>query len=143
RRCLASPGPYVAAAISLAIASPHLIWLYQNDWLPLNYAAARARATSGWFDHLTHPALFAIAQLFWLLPAIMITLPLLRRPYERDATKADDDDRRILAVLAFGPAITVIAGSVLSGRGLIAMWGYPLWLFLGAWIVVSLSARID
>src|SRR5215475_1341105 len=35
RRCLATPGPYLAAAICLVIVSPHLVWLYQNDWLPL------------------------------------------------------------------------------------------------------------
>jgi hypothetical protein len=143
RRHLASPGPYVAAAISLVVISPHLIWLYQNDWLPLEYAASRAKATNGLLDHLTHPGLFALAQLFWLLPVIIIALPLLRRPHERDATAADDYDRRILALLAFGPAITVIAASALSSRGLITMWGYPLWIFLGPWIVVSVSARID
>src|SRR5215510_7339603 len=48
RRQLATPGPYLAAAISLVIVSPHLIWLQQNDWLPLGYAASRAKATSGW-----------------------------------------------------------------------------------------------
>src|SRR5262249_46830725 len=83
RRQLATPGPYLAAAISLVIVSPHLIWLQQNDWLPLSYAASRAKATSGWLDHFAHPALFALVQLFWLLPAIIIALPLLRRPYER------------------------------------------------------------
>jgi 4-amino-4-deoxy-L-arabinose transferase-like glycosyltransferase len=143
RRCLATPGPYVAVAISLAIIAPHLIWLYDNHWLPLGYATARAKATSGLFDHITRPALFAFAQFFWLLPAIIISLPLFRRPYEPDATGADDYDRRILALLTFGPAITVIAASALSGRGLVTMWGYPLWLFLGPWIVVSVSSRID
>jgi hypothetical protein len=143
RRCFATPGPYLATAIGLVIISPHLIWLIENHWLPLNYAASRAKATNGFLDHFTHPALFALAQLFWLLPTIIIALPLFRRPYERDATAADDYDRRILALLAFGPAVTVIAASALSGRGLITMWGYPLWLFLGPWIVVSVSSRID
>jgi 4-amino-4-deoxy-L-arabinose transferase-like glycosyltransferase len=143
RRCLATPGPYLAAAIGLVIVAPHLAWLYENDWLPLSYAASRAKATDGLLDHFTHPALFALAQLFWLLPTIIIALPLLRRPYEPDATAADDYDRRILALLAFGPAITLIAASALSGRGLVTMWGYPLWLFLGPWIVVSVSSRID
>jgi hypothetical protein len=143
RRCLATPGPYLAAAICLVIVSPHLIWLYQNDWLPLGYAASRAKATNGLLDHLANPGVFALAQLFWLLPAIIIALPLFGRPYERDATAADDYDHRIIALLAFGPAITVIGGSAVSGRGLITMWGYPLWLFLGPWIVVSVSSRVD
>ncbi|HLK80127.1 MAG TPA: glycosyltransferase family 39 protein [Xanthobacteraceae bacterium] len=143
RRCLATPGPYLAIAICLVIISPHLVWLYLNDWLPFAYAEARAKASHGLLDHLTHPGLFALGQLFWLLPALIIALPLFRRPYERDATAADDYDRRILALLAFGPAITLISGSVFTGRGLITMWGYPLWLFLGPWIVVSASSRVD
>jgi 4-amino-4-deoxy-L-arabinose transferase-like glycosyltransferase len=134
RRCLATPGPYLAAAICLVIVSPHVIWLYQNDWLPLGYAAARAKASNGLLDHLIHPGFFALAQLFWLLPALIIALPLLR-PYERDATVADNYDRGILALLAFGPAITLIGASALSGRGLITMWGYPLCFSLdpGSW----------
>jgi Dolichyl-phosphate-mannose-protein mannosyltransferase len=143
RACLATPGPYLAAAIGLVIIAPHLIWLYDNHFLPLNYAAARAKAISGFFDHFTRPALFAVGQLFWLLPAIIISLPLLQRPYEPDATTADDYDRRILGLLTFGPAVTVIAASALTGRGLVTMWGYPLWLYLGPWIVMSVSSRVD
>src|SRR5215468_10887852 len=68
RRHLATPGPYLAVAIGIMIMAPHLIWLYQNEWLPLNYAASRAMPAEGLLGHLTHPALFALAQLFWLLP---------------------------------------------------------------------------
>jgi 4-amino-4-deoxy-L-arabinose transferase-like glycosyltransferase len=143
RAHLATPGPYLAAAIGLVIIAPHVIWLLDNNFPPLSYAAARARAMNGFFDHFTRPAFFAFAQLFWLLPAIIISLPLLQRPNERDATAADDYDRRILALLTFGPAVTVIAASAISGRGLVSMWGYPLWLFLGPWIVVSISTRVD
>ncbi len=143
RRCLATPGPYVAVAIAFAIVAPHLIWLVDNDFLPLGYVESRSAQFVGTFGHLTGPALFTIGQLFWLLPAIVISLPLLQRPRERDATTADDFDRRILVLLAFGPAITVIAASAISGRGLVTMWGYPLWLFLGPWIVVAVGSRVE
>jgi 4-amino-4-deoxy-L-arabinose transferase-like glycosyltransferase len=142
RRHLATPGPYVAAATGLAIAAPHLVWLVQNDWAPLSYVEARAKA-GGMFGHLTNPLLFAVSQAFWLVPVLFIALPLLRRPPERDATTAGDVDRRILALLAFGPIATLLAASALTGRALISMWGYPLWLFLGPYIVVSVAARID
>ena len=46
-------------------------------------------------------------------------------------------------LLAFGPAVTLLAMAVLSGRGVIAMWGYPLWLFLGLWIVLAVPVAID
>jgi 4-amino-4-deoxy-L-arabinose transferase-like glycosyltransferase len=142
RRHLATPGPYVAAAIGLAVVAPHLVWLVQNDWAPLNYVQERAKA-GGMIGHLTNPLLFAVSQAFWLVPALFIALPLLRRPPERDATTADDFDRRILALLAFGPIATLLAASALTGRALISMWGYPLWLFLGPFIVVMIGTKID
>ena len=52
------------------------------------------------------------------------------------AGKADAFDRRIVTLLAFGPAAMTVVVSAVSGRGAIAMWGYPLWLFLGLWIVL-------
>jgi hypothetical protein len=124
------------------IASPHPHLFYQNNRLRLSYAASRAGATNGLLDHFAHPGLFALGQLFSLLPANIIALPLFVRPNERDANAADDYDRRILALLVFGPAIAVIGGSAVSGGGLITIWGYPLWLFLWAWIG-SVSSRVD
>jgi hypothetical protein len=56
---------------------------------------------------------------------------------------ADAFDRRIVALLAFGPALTMIALAAVSGRGTVAMWGYPLWLFLGLWIVLTARSAID
>ncbi len=38
---------------------------------------------------------------------------------------------------------TVLALSALSGRGTVAMWGYPLWLFLGLWIVLTARRVLD
>ncbi len=58
-------------------------------------------------------------------------------------TNADDFDRRIVTWLAFGPTATVLALSAVSGRGTVAMWGYPLWLFLGVWLVLSAQRVLD
>jgi len=35
------------------------------------------------------------------------------------------------------------AMSMLTGRGAIAMWGYPLWLFLGTWIVLASPSALS
>jgi hypothetical protein len=32
---------------------------------------------------------------------------------------------------------------VISGRGLISMWGYPFWLFLGLWFVIETGPAIE
>ncbi|HEX7789237.1 MAG TPA: glycosyltransferase, partial [Afipia sp.] len=50
---------------------------------------------------------------------------------------SDAYDRRIVTLLAFGPALTMVALSAVTGRGTITLWGYPLWLYLGLWFVMT------
>jgi len=138
RRALATPGPWVALALALLIMAPHLVWLVRNDFLPFAYASARAAPVRGPLDHLLHPLAFAVGQLVFMIPALLIAAALVwPRPRAPVAATADALDRRIVTLLAFGPAAITVALSALSGRGTIAMWGYPLWLFLGLWIVLQ------
>ena len=47
RKVLATPGPYIAAAVALVTMAPHLVWLVQNDFLPFAYAEHRAVPSRG------------------------------------------------------------------------------------------------
>jgi hypothetical protein len=149
RRALATPGPWIALALALVVMAPHLIWLVRNDFLPFAYASARAAPVRGPIDHVVHPLAFAIGQLAFLLPSLIIAAAFIwPRPKSGVATSpttsaADAFDRRIVTLLTFGPAATTVVLSALSGRGTIAMWGYPLWLFLGLWIVLVARTAIE
>lgn len=147
RKALATPGPYVAAAVALVIMAPHLLWLVANDFLPFAYAEHRAVLPRGWYDHFWHPLQFAIGQFFFLIPSLLIALPLLFPRKTADETppalEANDFDRRIVTWLAFGPFAAVLLLGFVSGRGAIAMWGYPLWMFLGLWLVLAARRRIE
>jgi 4-amino-4-deoxy-L-arabinose transferase-like glycosyltransferase len=150
RRALAMPGPWIALAIALVVMAPHLVWLVRNDFLPFAYASARAAPMRGLFDHVLHPVVFAVSQLVFLIPALLIAAAVVW-PKARDEARdkapatvsADALDRRIVTLLAFGPAAATFVLSALSGRGTIAMWGYPLWLFLGLWIVLYARRAIE
>ena len=77
------------------------------------------------------PSLFVAAALFW------------SRPKGRQQIAADAFDRRIVTLLAFRPGAATIALSAVSGRGAVAMWGYPLWLYVGVWIVMTVRPLFD
>jgi Dolichyl-phosphate-mannose-protein mannosyltransferase len=144
RPALATPGPWIALALALLVMTQHLVWLVRSDFLPFAYASARATPVRGWFDHLLHPLAFAVGQLAFMIPALLIAAAFLwPRPKAPVATGADAFDRRIVTLLAFGPAATTLVLSALSGRGTIAMWGYPLWLFLGIWIVLQARTAFE
>ena len=147
RKTLRTPGPYIAIAAALVTMAPHLVWLVRNDFLPFAYAEHRALPSRGLIDHVWHPLQFAVSQLFFLIPSLLIAAPLFYPRAAAGATpaapSADAFDRRIVTLLAFGPMAAVLALSALSGRGTVAMWGYPLWLFLGLWIVLNARRAIE
>jgi Dolichyl-phosphate-mannose-protein mannosyltransferase len=149
RPALATPGPWLALVVALVIMTPHLVWLVQNDFLPFAYASARAAPSRGLIDHVLHPLVFAVGQVAFALPALLIAAAVVwPRPKPQDeappvAGKADAFDRRIVTLLAFGPAAMTVVVSAVSGRGAIAMWGYPLWLFLGLWIVLYARTALE
>jgi 4-amino-4-deoxy-L-arabinose transferase-like glycosyltransferase len=147
RKCLATAGPYIAIAAALVVTAPHLVWLVRNDFLPFAYAEHRAVASRGWYDHIWHPLEFAGSQAFFLIPSLLIAVPLFypRRSAAEPpaAAKADAYDLSIVSLLAFGPVATVLAMGAFSGRGAVAMWGYPLWLFLGLWLVLVARRVLD
>jgi 4-amino-4-deoxy-L-arabinose transferase-like glycosyltransferase len=140
RRVLLTPGPWIASAVALVVMAPHAVWLLQNDFLPFRYAEARAVPFHEPLDYLIKPLVLLLSQLFFLLPALLIAAPYLRKVASVDAMAASSAagfDRRIVALLAFGPALTVTLLSLVTGRSTVALWGYPLWLFLGLWIVLA------
>jgi hypothetical protein len=128
RKCLARPGPYVSLGVAFIVMAPHLVWLVHNDFLPFAYAEHRAVPSRGLIDHVWHPLQFALSQSFFLIPSLLF---------------ADAFDRRIVTLLACGPMAAVLALSAVSGRGTVAMWGYPLWLFAGVWLVMMAGRMLD
>ena len=152
RRALRTPGPWLALAVALLIALPHVFWLFRTDFLPFAYVEHRAAPVRGWFDYIVHPAFFAVSQIFFTLPSLLIAAALLwpptkgsllTNPPPRGGELIDGFDRRIVTLIAFGPGLAMIALIAGSGRGTFAMWGYPLWLYVGLWIVMAANVTVD
>jgi 4-amino-4-deoxy-L-arabinose transferase-like glycosyltransferase len=140
RQSLLTPGPYIAIAVALVVVAPHLVWLVQSDFLPFAYAERRAAPAAGLWAHVYQPLEFAGTQAAFLLPSLLIAVPFMRS--EREPARVDAHDRRIVSVLAFGSIVTLLILALATGRGLVAMWGYPLWLFLGLWLVMVARPRL-
>ena len=142
RKLFATPGPWIAVAVALALIAPHLIWLVQNNFLPFAYASSRAVQFQGALDYLVMPSRFLLSQLTVLLPCLLIAAPCwLRNARVPDAPSESSIaitalDRHVVELLAFGPVLTTVLLSFESGRDVIVLWGYPLWLFFGLWIVL-------
>jgi 4-amino-4-deoxy-L-arabinose transferase-like glycosyltransferase len=127
RRCLRTPGPYAAAALFAVLIAPHLYWLAEQSFLPLQYANARAKVATHWHHVVTFPLQWIASQIFFLLPAIgLVALAVARAGAPKDKASFA---RRYVTVLALGPFAVTTLMAIVLGRLPVAMWGYPLWSF--------------
>ena len=130
RRCLLSPGPYLAAAIGFLGLVPVLIWNSQHEWASFAFQSSRA---VGWHFRPGGLALMLFGPMGFLFPWIWFTLATIlvtRVPSIRKATGND----RLLLFLSLLPLILFTA--VACFRPILAHWpliGFlPLYPMLGA-----------
>ncbi|MBV8838035.1 MAG: glycosyltransferase family 39 protein, partial [Alphaproteobacteria bacterium] len=72
RATLATKGPWLMALAFLVVIAPNLEWLFENGFLPLRYADARAKLATHWYHVITYPLQWTASQLFYLAPAILV-----------------------------------------------------------------------
>jgi 4-amino-4-deoxy-L-arabinose transferase-like glycosyltransferase len=117
RAILFTPLPWIAAATALAVAAPHLVWLWQNDFLPLRYVQASAG-----HDFLTR-ASRAVSYLAGLVAFHLVMLgvfmSLARRPFDALAMvlrmPAWERERNHLVALTVLPHLLTVAVSLIAG----------------------------
>ena len=142
RRVWAGPGPWLALAVALLLLLPHLLGLWRIDFTPLWFPFERAPGPTHWYDHIVNPLLFAVAQ-FGDIAAALLALALLawRRRGEPLAMPRPGplppEQRAYLATITWAPFGLAVAASVILGLHLKDMWGYPMWCFIGLFMMAE------
>ena len=136
RKRLFTPGPWLALLVFALAVAPQALWLLDNNFAPLAYAARRA-ADGGPLAALE----FLLTQVLNHLPMALLLLCAgwFGKPTADAAPKPKQRALRFLLLMGLGPlALTVLAG--IFGAGLRASWGAPMFALSGL-IVVALIRR--
>ncbi len=139
RRVLGTAAPYLSLLIYAAILSPHILWLFEHDFLPFTYALSRSEAAKDISERLFFPLKFTGAQLLDMAP--MLTLCLTLFDHRLPAQPTTGLKNRLLAFLAFAPLGLNAVISLITGHKALDMWGMPYLSFIPLWILVH--APID
>ncbi len=132
RRWLRHAGPYVAAAVALAMTLPVFIWNAQHDWASFQFQGARGVPGGGLrpIQFLTMVA----GQVIYLLPWIFAPLAAGMA----DAWRRRSDERRLFLLCLALPPILVFTITPLWGARGLPQWTMPGWFFafplMGAWL---------
>lgn len=122
RRCLATPGPWLGAAVALIVFSPALIWNAEHRFVSITFQAQRLTPAAGirpdWLIQDVGGQVLYLSPAVFLLVAYAVSRALRQGPA---ASKS-----WLLAMVAIGP-IVVFTTAALWSRGL-PHWPMPGWL---------------
>tara|TARA_Y100000591_G_scaffold331788_2_gene366805 strand:+ start:59 stop:1432 length:1374 start_codon:yes stop_codon:yes gene_type:complete len=123
---------FLTGFISLLILSPHLLWLFENNFSTLAYGLERTGGIGKFSDHIIYPTIFIIKQLGILIPFILLCYTLINK----FKPKINFQDSKIIfsffTILV--PIILMIITSFIMGAKIRTMWMTPF--YLGAGIII-------
>jgi dolichyl-phosphate-mannose-protein mannosyltransferase len=140
---LRSAGPWIAVVAGFVVLSPHLVWLYQYEFAPFEYAVAKnASSFSGAmvraFTYIAGCAGYAA------VPSLLVMV--MARP--SGATIVDifwplDSDRRLVAVTFWGPLLLPTIIALVSGTNITSLWSMPAWSLLPMLLLSPPTVKIQ
>ena len=126
-----SAAPLITVAIGFAVLAPHMVWLYQHDFAPLEYAFARHTANS--FAGVTGHALAYLAGSFAYAAAPIILVLAMARPNPKIISEMmwpSDGERRTPAVIFWAPLLLPVVGALVEHINVASLWSMPGWSLL-------------
>ena len=132
----------LSIAISLAILTPHFIWLFKNNFITIVYGLNRSALTNTtWVDHLENPLVFILKQILILIPFFIMIFILLKK----FNFKLNLKNRKNLFLISINliPIILILFTSIVSGAKIRTMWMTPFYLFFGTLFIEIFRKNID
>ena len=123
---LRSAVPWVTIAAGFAVLGPHLIWIYQHDFVSFDYAIAMhvtgsfADAAGKALSYLVGTAAFAAAPVVFVLAAARPGRAVIA-----EMIWPSDRELRLVAVAFWAPLMLPVAEALLSGTLLTPIWSMP------------------
>ena len=131
----------ITIEVFLVLLVPHLIWLFNNDFITINYGLKRTGLEgSEIFDHFKYPLIFLLKQLGILVPFFFLVFLLVKKI----KFKINFKDQKFLFLLFVNilPITLMFLTSAITGSKIRTMWMTPFYLFFGLMFVYMFQSQI-
>ena len=132
----------ITIEVFLVLLVPHLIWLFNNDFITINYGLKRTGLEgSEIFDHFKYPLIFLLKQLGILVPFFFLVFLLVKKV----KFKINFKDQKFLFLLFVNilPIALMFLTSAITGSKIRTMWMTPFYLFFGLMFVYIFQSQIN
>ena len=132
----------VSLEVFFVILIPHIIWLFNNDFITIKYGFARAGLDEEQIiNHLKYPLLFTLKQIGILVPFIILVWILIKKIPKKLNLK--DENLLFLIFINLVPIVLVFITALITGSKIRAMWMTPFYLFFGTLFIYLLKNQIN
>ena len=131
----------ISVEVFLVLLIPHIIWLFNNDFITITYGLERSSVdSSNFLDHLIYPLIFILKQVGILVPFLVMLYFLIKKIRLNYNLK----DKKLLFLLAINilPILLILFTSMILGSKIRTMWMTPFYLFFGTLFVYVLRKYI-
>ncbi len=132
----------VSLEVFFVILIPHIIWLFNNDFITIKYGFARAGLDEGQIiNHLKYPLIFTLKQIGILIPFLILVWLLIKKIPKKFNIK--DEKLLFLIFINVVPIVLVFMTALITGSKIRTMWMTPFYLFFGTLFIYILKNQIN
>ena len=132
----------IVLEVFLVLLIPHLVWLYNNDFITVTYGLKRTGFDEvGIFSHLKYPAIFLLKQIGILIPLFFLVWLLIKKIKFQINLK--DQKLIFLFFINILPIFLIFITSVLLGSKIRTMWMTPFYLYFGILLIYLFKNQIN
>lgn len=138
-----SPGPYLTALVAFLVFLPHLIWICQDNFTSLVYAAQSEQDFKPrLLSHFMQPLKFLFCEAGYLVLSLLILLPILGRRWKRKQHRdtATKDGEYYLSFCIGVPLLLHLLISGVTSKPLNPEYGAAFWPFFGITLLLRFQA---
>ena len=132
----------ITIEVFLVLLIPHLIWLFNNEFITFVYAFNRTGLEeTGIISHIKHPIIFLFKQLGILIPFFFLIWLLIKKI----KFKINFKDKKLLFLFSISilPIVLIFITSLMMGSKIRTMWMTPFYLFFGVLFVYIFQTQIN
>ena len=128
--------------VFIVLLVPHLIWLFDNDFITVLYGLKRTGLEEAvFFDHIRYPFIFLFKQIGILIPFFFLIYLLIKKI--RFNINFKDKKLLFLMFINILPIVLIFITSVITGSKIRTMWMTPFYLFFGVLFIYVLQSQIN
>ena len=128
--------------VFIVLLVPHLIWLFDNDFITVFYGLKRTGLEGSIFiDHIQNPFIFLFKQIGILIPFFFLIFLLLKKIKFTINLK----DKKLIFLISINilPIVLMLMTSVITGSKIRTMWMTPFYLFFGVFFIYIFQSQIN